>query len=317
MGKTLIDNSLAALTDRAASCLDKEADCVSYLLSFNADKQDWNTCRQMLISKFPNGNIPTTKRQNSKNLIQDCVEFFKTNVTADKYKFVISDLDIIPGLQTESIALLSSTLSTIRSLQSTISKLQTIKPIQKESPKSQHPPKLQSPQLENSTKVEPVSKTKSPPTTVVTKPANSSNASRTLTTSNNKKADNKNRLTTKTTFSSILKAPVVKSGSWTPSTNAPAAITKAYRLWLKTSNEVTTQNVKSWTSNWNVEEGTLDVKYIVKNTFTNSFFVAFKSKSNVYKDFIPANVKYSNYINKNDPLEHDKRLQVKPLYLKP
>ena len=287
MGKTLIDNSLAALTNRVTSCLDKEADCVSYLHSFIVDKERWCKCREMLISKFPNSNIAKTTRQSAYNYIKDCVSFFKNNTTDDKYTFVVSDFDLIPGLQIESIKLMSSTLSTIHSFNTTISSLKTNnKSIQKDN-------------------IQKESKSQSPPQT-----ANINSS--TISKPSNKGAKSKKS----NTYSSMLKAPAPKAGTWTPSSNPPKAISTAKRLWLKTSSEVTTTDIKTWSSNWKMDEGSLDVKHIVKNTYTNSFFVSFKSKDNVYKDFIPTEVKYSPYINKKDPIEHDKRIPIKSLYLR-
>jgi hypothetical protein len=132
----------------------------------------------------------------------------------------------------------------------------------------------------------------------------------------NQQSNNNNQTKQKSTYSSITKAPAAKSGSWTPSSAAPAAIARVKRLWLQTSTTVKSEDIKSWTSNWNMVEGSLKLKHIVQKTYTNSFFVSFKSTSNIYKEYIPTYVKFSQYNNKNDPIEHDKRLQIKSLYLK-
>jgi len=78
------------------------------------------SCRKILTEKYPNSNIPKTNRQDKRKLIEDCVSFFKSANTSEQFKFVVSNLAVLPGLQVDSVALGNFTSSTIVAIKSTI-----------------------------------------------------------------------------------------------------------------------------------------------------------------------------------------------------
>ena len=273
MAKTLIESGPAAIAAHACACLNDEAECARYLETYKLiDKNMWANCRKMLSDKFKNNQIPTTKRNTSSAYIGDIVKFLKQNPCND-IKFVMSDLSILPGMQSASIGLIDHTLSTLASIKQTI----TIPSNTTNSPKTD----------KNNNK-------------------NSGNNQATVSTeSTNDKRQ------TKPTFTDVVKT----KGSWKPSNNVPAKISKTFRLWFETDKDVTHADFKAWSSNWKIDTDSWKIVTLSKRKMKNTFFVKFTSKDESFKNFIPTSVSFSLYHQKTDPPDYEKRINVKSYHL--
>lgn len=301
-------SGLACIAHYVCNALAHQDQSNIYLETLPATKDQWAKCRSTLTKLKDTYvfNLASTTRQTKKAYINDVTTFFMKYTSGGKIEFLLGaswdSFRLIPGLQVEAIRMLDFTKSTLKA----VSESQKIDTANRASTNKE---KVATPDQKIKSNS---SKTESPIATGQTTNKNDwvkvvRNRQPNTQTKIQLNAANKN---------SKPKSRKPLRGTYdAPNGKAPATISRRVRVWLKTDASVSTDTVKSWTTNWQIEESSLEIIHMTKQNFVSTFCVSFTSNSNTWKSFIPTGVTYANYRNKTKPLDYNNRIPIKTIFL--